>query len=75
MAQIIEAIYTKGVLRPKTALNLKESQRVRLTIEPVFPLTASERVAVLDRIRKGIQEMGFCSDGPPLTRQQIHDRD
>jgi predicted DNA-binding antitoxin AbrB/MazE fold protein len=75
MAQIIEAIYTKGVLRPKTPLDLQESQRVRLTIEPVFPLTASERVAVLDRIRKGIQEMGFRSDAPPLTRQQIHDRD
>jgi predicted DNA-binding antitoxin AbrB/MazE fold protein len=33
MAQIIEAIYTKGVLRPKTPLDLKESQQVRLTIE------------------------------------------
>jgi predicted DNA-binding antitoxin AbrB/MazE fold protein len=75
MAQIIEAIYTKGVLQPKTPLDLHESQRVRLTIEPVFPLTAAERAAALDRIKKGIQEMGFRSQGPPLTRQQMHDRD
>jgi hypothetical protein len=59
---------------PKTPLDLKESQQVRLTIEPVFPLTAAERAAALDRLQKGIREMGFRSQGPPLTREQLHDR-
>ena len=35
MAQVIEAIYTHGVLEPKGKLALRESQRVRLIVEPL----------------------------------------
>ncbi len=38
MAQVIEATYSEGMLRPDVPLDLRESQRVRLTIEPLFPL-------------------------------------
>jgi predicted DNA-binding antitoxin AbrB/MazE fold protein len=35
MAQVIEAIYAHGVLTPRDELALRESQRVRLIIEPI----------------------------------------
>jgi predicted DNA-binding antitoxin AbrB/MazE fold protein len=34
MTQITEAIYTQGVLKPATDLNLREQQRVRVIVEP-----------------------------------------
>jgi predicted DNA-binding antitoxin AbrB/MazE fold protein len=35
MAQITEGIFTGGVLELVDALSLKESQRVRLIVEPI----------------------------------------
>jgi len=35
MAQVTEAIYAHGVLRPNDDLALREAQRVRLIVEPL----------------------------------------
>jgi predicted DNA-binding antitoxin AbrB/MazE fold protein len=35
MAQVTEAIFTNGVLKPLEELSLHESQRVRITVEPI----------------------------------------
>jgi predicted DNA-binding antitoxin AbrB/MazE fold protein len=35
MAQITEAIFAGGVLRPVDTLSLRESQRVRLIVDPI----------------------------------------
>jgi predicted DNA-binding antitoxin AbrB/MazE fold protein len=35
MAQVTEAIFTRGVLKPVGKLSLRESQRVRITVEPL----------------------------------------
>jgi predicted DNA-binding antitoxin AbrB/MazE fold protein len=39
MSKTIEAIFDGKVLRPKDALTLEPNTRVRITIEPVEPIT------------------------------------
>jgi predicted DNA-binding antitoxin AbrB/MazE fold protein len=73
MAQITEAIFTGGVLKPVNALSLKESQRVRLIVEPIGdPLP--DRDAALNRLRAGIGSMLFFSTGRLPSRDELHDR-
>lgn len=35
MAQVSEAIYARGVLKPVWPLDLRENQRVRIIVEPL----------------------------------------
>lgn len=73
MAQITEAIFTGGVLKPVDALSLKESQRVRLIVEPIGdPLP--DRDAALKQLRTGIESMRFFSTGRLPSRDELHDR-
>jgi predicted DNA-binding antitoxin AbrB/MazE fold protein len=73
MAQITEAIFTGGVLKPVDALSLKESQRVRLIVEPLgHPLP--DRDAALKRLRAGIESMRFFSTGRFPSRDELRDR-
>lgn len=74
MAQVAEAVYSGGVLKPTTPLDLKESQRVRLVLEPIEPAGPEDREAALDRLRKGIEQMQFRSTAPYPTRDDLHDR-
>ena len=46
MAQITEAIFTGGVLKPVEDLSLREAQRVRLIVETLEDAPA-DRVAAL----------------------------
>ena len=73
MTQITEAIYTEGVLKPATGLNLRELQRVRIIVEPIED-TRGEREAALARLKAGIASMKFFSIGPLPTREDLHDR-
>lgn len=74
MAQVAEAVYSGGVLKPTTPLDLKESQRVRLVVEPIEPAVPEDREAALDRLRKGIDQMQFRSTAPYPVRGDLHDR-
>ena len=75
MAQVTEAIYAHGVLTPKDELALRESQRVRLIVEPIDDDTdRADRTAALGRLREGIERMKFFSRGPLPSRDELHGR-
>jgi predicted DNA-binding antitoxin AbrB/MazE fold protein len=73
MVQITEAIFTGGVLKPLDALSLRESQRVRLIVEPIGD-SLPDRDAALKRLRAGIESMQFFSKGKLPSRDELHDR-
>jgi predicted DNA-binding antitoxin AbrB/MazE fold protein len=73
MTQITEAIYTQGVLKPATDLNLRELQRVRVIVEPMED-PVGDRDAALARLKAGIASMQFFSNGPLPMREDLHDR-
>jgi predicted DNA-binding antitoxin AbrB/MazE fold protein len=75
MAQVVEATYSDGMLRPDAPLDLHESQRVRLTIEPLSSLDGPKRSEALARLKEGIRSMNFRSGGPLPSRDELHDRD
>jgi predicted DNA-binding antitoxin AbrB/MazE fold protein len=72
--QVTDAIYTGGVLKPLGNLSLRESERVRLTIERNEPSELSRQLA-LERLRAGIEQMHFSLSGPLPSRDELHDRD
>jgi predicted DNA-binding antitoxin AbrB/MazE fold protein len=75
MAQVTEAIYTHGVLKPKKELALREAQRVRLIVETLDDDTDREdRSAALQRLLAGIEGMKFFSREPLPSRDELHDR-
>jgi predicted DNA-binding antitoxin AbrB/MazE fold protein len=75
MAQVIEAIYARGVLTPRDALALSESQRVRLIVEPIDDDTGREDwIASLRQLREGIDQMKFFSREPLPSRDELHGR-
>ena len=75
MAQVTEAIYTRGVLKPTQRLALREAQRVRLIVEPLGDDTGREdRTTALQRLLAGIEGMKFFSRGPLPSRDELHDR-
>jgi predicted DNA-binding antitoxin AbrB/MazE fold protein len=73
MTQITEAIYTHGVLKPTTDLDLREQQRVRVIVEPIEESTR-DRDAAVARLKAGIASMQFFSNGPLPRRDDLHDR-
>ena len=73
MTRITEAIYTNGVLKPTTDLELREQQRVRIIVEPVEE-SRGDRDAAVARLRAGIASMQFFSNGQLPTREELHDR-
>jgi predicted DNA-binding antitoxin AbrB/MazE fold protein len=75
MTQVIEAIYTNGVLKPKEELALREAQRVRLIVEVLDDSPPpGDRSAVLQRLRAGIEGMRFFSGKRLPSRDELHDR-
>jgi len=73
MTRITEAIYTHGVLKPTSELDLREEQRVRLIVEPLDE-PAVDRGGALARLKAGIASMQFFSNGRLPTRAELHDR-
>jgi Protein of unknown function DUF104. len=73
MTQTIEAIYTDSVLKPIAELPLRDKQRVRLTVETIDE-TNMDRNAAVARLKAGIASMGFFSEGPLPSREELHDR-
>jgi predicted DNA-binding antitoxin AbrB/MazE fold protein len=77
MTRITEAIFTGGVLKPIEELSLRESQRVRLIIDPVGEPASEplpDREAALKQLRAGIEGMHFVSKGKLPSRDELHDR-
>src|SRR5712692_3133007 len=72
MAQLTEAIYTHGVLKPVEELALREDQRVRLVVEPLEDDSHREdRAAAMQRLRAGIEGMRFFSCGRLPGRDEL----
>jgi predicted DNA-binding antitoxin AbrB/MazE fold protein len=74
MTQVTEAVYSGGVLKPLDVLALREAQRVRLIVQPLDEAEQDRRAAALARLREGIAQMNFFSEGPLPTRGELHDR-
>lgn len=75
MAQITEAVYANGVLTPKDELALRETQRVRLIVEPLDDVTGrGDRLAAVQRLLAGIEGMRFFSNERLPSRDELHDR-
>jgi len=73
MTQIIEAIYTHGVLKPTGELDLREDQRVRVIVE-LLDESREDRAAALARLKAGIASMRFFSAGRLSSREERHER-
>ena len=73
MTQNTEAIYTHGILKPTTDLDLREQQRVRVIVEPIEE-SIEDRDAAVARLKAGIASMRFFSNGQLPTREELHDR-
>ncbi len=73
MAQIIEAIYTNGMLKILGDLSLEEQQHVLLTIEPLDDVEAKRKAAIA-RFKVGVERSSFQSQGPLPSRDDLHDR-
>jgi predicted DNA-binding antitoxin AbrB/MazE fold protein len=74
MAQVAEAVFSHGVLKPVVKLNLQEEQRVRLVIEPVDSPGRLDRATALQRLRAGIGGMHFSLTSHLPSRDELHDR-
>lgn len=74
MTQVTDAIFTNGVFKPLEPLQLRESQRVRLTVQTLDFPTDAEREEALKRFREHAEKMNFRSTGPYPTRDELHER-
>jgi predicted DNA-binding antitoxin AbrB/MazE fold protein len=74
MAQVAEAVFSHGILKPTVKLHLQEQQRVRLIIEPLDAPARLGRAAALRRLQAGIEGMRFSLTGPLPSRDELHDR-
>ena len=74
MAQVTEAVYQGGVLKPIGKLDLQEQQRVHLIVEAIQGGAAPDRAAALRRLRSGIEEMQFYLSARLPRREELHDR-
>ncbi len=71
MTQVTEAIYTHGILKLAADLNLREQQRVRVVVEPIEDTV--DRSAAVARLKVGIANMQFFSNGPLPRREDLQD--
>lgn len=66
MAEIVEAVYENGVLRPLRKLDLKEGQRVRIRIIEKDPIQVAREVR--SRLREKLR-------GRDLVEELIQERE
>ena len=58
MSQTIQAVYTQGVLRPLTPLDLPENSAVEITLQ----ITASPELTMNERVRQALLTAGLLAD-------------
>jgi len=69
MAEIIEAVYERGVLRPLQPLNLREQQSVRIQVlEEEGPAESEEIVRLL--VTAGLMQPPLVPDAPPPLSEE-----
>lgn len=73
MTKRTEAVYSHGVLKLAEDLGLREDQRVRLIVETVDDQPV-DRAEALAKLKAGIAQMQFFSQGPLPSREELHDR-
>ena len=74
MTRITEAIFANGVLRPTEPLDLREQERVRITVESVES-NGSSRQAAVRRMVEGFDKMHLNTGGRAPSREDLHERD
>jgi len=74
LTQVVEAIFSHGVLKPLDPLTLPEDQRVRLVVEPISQPGKEDRAEAIAQLRAGIAQMNFHLTGPLPTRDELHER-
>lgn len=72
-AQVTEATYDGGVLRPVAPLALREHERVRIIVQTLGTGTQN-RDEALARLRAGIESMSFRSSQGMPSRDDLHER-
>ena len=68
MTQKVEAIYSGGVFMPTRHLDLRDEQRVRLTVETIDE-PERDRAAAVARLKAGIASMNFLAGTAPQARR------
>lgn len=53
MSQTIEALYEQGMLKPLQPLDLREQERVSVTVEPLLDLSPDEILALAEQVYEG----------------------
>lgn len=74
MTQVAETVYSGGVLKPTTPLQLRECQVVRIIVEALDAPEPASRAAAWSRLESGIERMNFTSSAPYPSRDEFHDR-
>jgi predicted DNA-binding antitoxin AbrB/MazE fold protein len=74
MIRTTEAIFADGVLTPLEPLNLREQQRVRITVQEVEAQPA-DRAAAIQRMVEGFEKLRLRTNGRMPTREELHERD
>jgi predicted DNA-binding antitoxin AbrB/MazE fold protein len=70
MTTEIEAVYQAGVLKPLQPLQLRENQRVRLSIEPLDKDALLAWLSRVQEVRQRIFERhGYLPDSTEIIRQ------
>lgn len=73
MVRTTEAIFADGVLKPVEPLNLREQQRVRITVEEV-EASEVDREAAVRRMIEGFKKMRLRTNGRMPSREELHER-
>lgn len=73
-SQIIHATFADGAFRPDENPRLPANSRVRLTVEQLDP-PLDERVEALRELEELWDTEEIKPGPPPLSRDQLHDRD
>lgn len=73
MVRTTEAIYTKGVLKPTEPLDLREQERVRITVEQVES-APMDREEARRRLAAGFDKMRLHTNGRLPSREELHER-
>ena len=71
LTEKVEAIYRVGVFMPTRELDLRDEQRVRLTVETIDG-PERDRAAAVARLKAGIASMDFTSREPLPKRDDLH---
>ncbi len=62
----VDAVYQGGVLRPLNQVNLRENERVRITIQPTDPEAMRSWLAEVQQLQEAIvAERGYFPDSAP----------